>query len=367
MDDEVELEVSDTSNFLPEIVADEKKRIDNENIRINNERIRIQQEEERVAAESERQEKFESFDAKKADKTVTDYLMEQINNNSSRIDNLAKLDEGSTTGDAELIDVRVGEDDKTYNNAGEAVRNQFSNVNGFLMWLAENILIKKIKITGSSSQINSKNFIIDNNTHVDFNESENYKYRELEVSPGHKYNFSTYIGNNCYDYVFVDSDYNVILSGTKISNIANINKDVFVPKKATKILINCLSSRSCDIFEYISEKIPTDFESPYKYTLPDYYNEYLEEKINEINALEMDAGYNSATYTFITDIHISANKKKSFPLLERIKSRTNAEHCIYGGDSPVAIGSLDDLKKQNYEVEKYLYSIFLNNYHYIFR
>ena len=46
-----------------------------------------------------------------------------------RIDSFTKLKEGSTTGDSELIDARIGADGKTYSNVGNGIRNQFKNIN----------------------------------------------------------------------------------------------------------------------------------------------------------------------------------------------------------------------------------------------
>lgn len=72
-----------------------------------------------------------------------------------RIDSFTKLEEGSTTGDAELIDARVGADGVTYDNLGSAVRGQVNVLNSKLT-LSEAIKTSKImidEIAGSNGYV----------------------------------------------------------------------------------------------------------------------------------------------------------------------------------------------------------------------
>jgi hypothetical protein len=62
-------------------------------------------------------------------------LSQELAVERTRITNLATLEDGSTTGDAELIDARIGEDGVTYGNLGSAIREQFKKKIGIMSTL----------------------------------------------------------------------------------------------------------------------------------------------------------------------------------------------------------------------------------------
>lgn len=78
---------------------------------------------ERIQAiETERIERMNADTTEKAER------QKEIDVERARIDQLTKMGEGSTTGDAELADIRVGNEGATYSNAGNAVRAQTKDV-----------------------------------------------------------------------------------------------------------------------------------------------------------------------------------------------------------------------------------------------
>lgn len=92
------------------------------------------------------------FPATTADQVVWDKttnLKQAMAKQDARISNLAKLPSGSTTGDAELQDIRTGEDGTVYDNAGEAVRQQIGSL--------KESKISKPSIDGTNGQVLSIN------------------------------------------------------------------------------------------------------------------------------------------------------------------------------------------------------------------
>ena len=82
-----------------------------------------------------------------------DVMDNEIDSLNGRMDTFTHLAEGSTTGDAELIDIRIGADGTVYNNAGTAVREQVKMITRAKFILNDNDIleIKNYKVLEESS------------------------------------------------------------------------------------------------------------------------------------------------------------------------------------------------------------------------
>lgn len=137
---------------------------------------------------------------KKTDLTKTQVL-------ESRMNQFAKLPEGSTAGDAELADIRVGADGKTYENAGEAVRTQFSGL--------------KETIDGFAKVIHGE-FPSNNIVHTDYvlEEGKTYSiyYRGADANIFSRVDSNNYIKVKSEGYYILTANQNDTLSIVKTGN-----------------------------------------------------------------------------------------------------------------------------------------------------
>ena len=179
---------------------------------------------------------------------------------SNRMDTFTSLSAGSTTGDAELQDIRVGANGVTYNNAGDAVRGQYSQLKEDLIDL-DNTTVRSVSIeyynvklevgainddTGIpynyQNGVRTKEFITSNQfmsfkstrttTVYVYDEFENYQSRtqvaantEYLFYGKHKYKLFSYIGSPVADASLYEDSYSVIAnkseSGIIFENLTN--------------------------------------------------------------------------------------------------------------------------------------------------
>ena len=170
----------------------------------------------------------------------------QIAFERARITNLATLAEGSTTGDAELIDARVGADGKTYSNLGESVRGQIVGVTNPLskMDIYDLVLLDLKKKRG---KINSEGVVT---------EDTSAQYIEVECESGDKFAISGRAGIYIELYVFADASGNVLEYFPRPSVQTDYTDlDVTAPYGATKLYVSSNNEFTHEIKKYVPRKI----------------------------------------------------------------------------------------------------------------
>ncbi|MBQ3864609.1 MAG: metallophosphoesterase [Clostridia bacterium] len=69
-----------------------------------------------------------------------------------------------------------------------------------------------------------------------------------------------------------------------------------------------------------------------RYTLPSYYDSYLQDKTERIRALIRESGEDGDVFLFITDEHWSENRKNSLPLIQALAKELPIPRLFSGGD-----------------------------------
>ena len=142
-------------------------------------------------------------------------IKNDIQTQKARIDTFTSLQNGSTTGDAELIDARIGADGITYTNLGDSIRTQCENINDDIINVIGCNLNYNYNYTSGGYINNTDGTIIsyDNWEYTDFIPIEN-KVKSFKIS-------TTMTGSYSYN-AFYDENKQFISNFTVDSQIVDI-------------------------------------------------------------------------------------------------------------------------------------------------
>lgn len=271
---------------------------------------------------------------------------------TARIDEIASLPEGSTSGDAELADIRVGYNGVTYPNAGDAVRSQIADVNN---------LVGDPIDTGYYSEITNLSYLTGGGQGsvgdtISFSSSTSYSHIVLDCSVNKYWNITTRRSNsaNYPVYVFETNSNNEILKvydGKSSSSYDWHTYEFKAGNDSTRIYVTVYRGSGASTAEIIPKYIPDlstiigdqntflgDVQEVLNLQNVDLENQLNTEAKQKVMNLNRDSGTKCLNFVFCTDLHVNgygALVTYAQPSINLFKQACNdkfADFGAFGGD-----------------------------------
>lgn len=172
--------------------------------------------------------------------TVSNNLNTEIANRSNedtaintRIDNIIALNPGSTTGDAELQDIRVGANGTTYATAGDAVRGQVTDLNDEIFSLSYLDFVPITMTRGYNIALGSYN--IGDTVDLTPEAQSAWQYAIVSCSPGDEFILHAQGGDNPRVIALLDNSNKLLF---KAPGSYTAPTHIYIPDGTAKLIIN---------------------------------------------------------------------------------------------------------------------------------